>query len=233
MTTKLEGIDARSKSAWDDSYVLEMSAVLWSEAAVPHVARAASMAAEAGARIALDLPCGDGRNIRTLAAAVPIVVAADSSANALGIAAQLCRRNGIRNCVTLQTDVFSTSFTDDQFDFVFCWDLLGHLRDVGAAIAELLRITAPGGLLLGSVFALGDSTRGIDMKNVSGEEWIYRDRFYYRFYAREDVEALVTGAGFDLVSIELATWNEPPHEGFREYPHEHQSWVFVLRKRGE
>lgn len=226
----IDELDERAKSAWDDTYVLETSSVLWSEAAVPYAQEAAAIAEKSGARLALDLPCGDGRNIEVLAHAVPLVVAADSSTQALGIAARLCRANGLRNIVALQTDVFATSFAPDQFDFVFCWDLLGHLRNVGDAIDELLRIVVPGGLMVGSVFAMGDSTRGAKMEKIGPEEYVYSDRFYYRFYTREDVKKLVARPRADVVSIELAKWNEPPHEGFREYEHEHQSWVFTLRK---
>lgn len=224
-------IDERSKTAWNDAYVLEESKVLWSEAAVPHVMRLARFAERSGARIALDLPCGDGRNLQPLAAAVPIVVGADSSGNALDIAADLSRLYGLKNSLLLRADVFDTGFVDGQFDFVLCWDLLGHLRNVEAAISELLRITSPAGHVVGSAFAWGDSTRGIEMVEVAPGEYLYRDRFYYRFYSREEMETILRGMDAELVSLDLAVWREPPHEGFREYEHEHQSWVFVLRKR--
>lgn len=224
-------IDERSKSAWNDAYVLEASELLWSEAAVPYVVQLAEFAKRSGARAALDLPCGDGRNLQPLAAAVPIVVGADSSGKALEIAAHLAARHGVTNCLLLRTDIFDTGFVDGQFDFVLCWDVLGHLRKIVPAISELLRITRPGGHVVGSAFAVGDSTRGVDMIEVAPGEYLYRDRFYYRFYAREEIAAIVAALDAELVSLDLAVWHEPPHEGFREYDHEHQSWVFVLKKR--
>jgi SAM-dependent methyltransferase len=231
LTDPLLEIDKRSKSAWNDAYVLEVSKVLWSDAAVPHVMRLAQFAEKSGARTALDLPCGDGRNLQPLAAAVPIVVGADSSGNALDIAADLARLYGLKNCLLLRADIFDTGFVGGQFDFVLCWDLLGHLRNIVPAISELLRITHLGGHVVGSAFALGDSTRGVDMNEVAPSEYLYRDRFYYRFYSREEIEAMLAAMDAELVSLELAVWREPPHEGFREYEHEHQSWVFILKKR--
>lgn len=231
ITSLLHGIDEQSKSAWNDAYNLEEAAVLWSEGGVPYAAIAASFAARVGAQRALDLPCGDGRNLRPLASALPLVVGADSSRNALGIAATTSQAAGVKNCILMETDVFATAFADHQFDFIFCWDVLGHLKNVRAALLELVRITTPGGHIIGSIFATGDSTRtGSDMERIEGEEYLYRDRFYYRFYTREDVEQMLADLPVQIVSLDLAIWNEPPHENFREYEHEHQSWAVTLRR---
>ncbi|HYH05736.1 MAG TPA: class I SAM-dependent methyltransferase [Thermoanaerobaculia bacterium] len=231
MKDALSDIDERSRSAWNDSYDLKEAAVLWSAGGVPFAARAAAFASAAGARIGLDVPCGDGRNLRPLAQAIPVMIGADSSRRALDIAAATCREQGVRNCVLLTADVFDTAFADEQFDFVFCWDVLGHLKNAHDAVRELVRITRRGGHIIGSVFAPGDSTRGKDMAHVQGEEYIYRDRFYYRFYTREEAEALFHDLPVDIVSVELEVWAEPPHENFREYEHEHQSWAVTVRRR--
>jgi SAM-dependent methyltransferase len=46
-----------------------------------------------------------------------------------------------------QGDAQRLPFPDDAFDLTTCQTLLIHLRDPGAAIAEMMRVTKPGGLV--------------------------------------------------------------------------------------
>jgi ubiquinone/menaquinone biosynthesis C-methylase UbiE len=230
MSETLKDLDTIAKSSWDKSYDLHDTSSLWGIKPVPAVERAAEIFNNSSGWI-LDLPCGDGRNTLPLTKKLPHVVAADSSRNALNIASKFLALHEIENCVFVESDIFNLKFIDDQFDGIFCWDVLGHLQNVGPAIAELLRVCKPGGHVVGSVFAMGDSTRGIDMVPLNGtEEYIYANTFYYKFYNEAEVQTLLLQVGAPVVSLELMTWNEPPHEGFREYPHEHQSWMFILKK---
>lgn len=222
--------DAEAKIAWNDSYHFDGGGDLWSNAPVPFTYRVASLAQDAQAKLTLDLPCGDGRNIGPLAASSEAVVAADSSENAIELAFLRTRRQGVTNCVAIVADVFHSGFAGEQFDVVYCWDLLGHLRSPVPALNELLRVTRAGGFLCASVFATGDSTRGRDMEIAGPDEYIYRRQFYYRFYDHRAVGELARSVSGTVVSIELATWSEPPHPGFRDYEHEHQSWAIIIRK---
>lgn len=232
MSKKNNDPDDAAKFAWDESYDLHEAPNLWGAQPVPVVERAAEIFNISDGWV-IDLPCGDGRNTLPLAKKIPHVVAADSSPNALKIASKFLTAHGVNNCVFVESDLFNLKFIDHQFDGVFCWDVLGHLRNVELAIAELVRVCKPGGRVIGSVFALGDSTRGIDMRPLSdAEEYIYADTFYYKFYSEHDVHDLLQKVGATVVSLELVRWDEPPHEGFREYPHEHQSWMFTLQKPG-
>ncbi len=47
----------------------------------------------------------------------------------------------------LQGEAERLPFPDDSFDFTTCQTVLIHLCDPGAAIAEMLRVTKPGGLV--------------------------------------------------------------------------------------
>ena len=74
----------------------------------------------------LDLPCGDGRNLPPLTAGAPIVLAGDTSRNAMSIARSVVERAGVQRAVVFRdTDVYATRFLDDSIDGIFCWDLLG------------------------------------------------------------------------------------------------------------
>jgi SAM-dependent methyltransferase len=232
MGEQSKDLDAAAKSAWDKSYDLHDAPSLWGTKPVPAVERAVEIFDISDGWV-IDLPCGDGRNTLPLAKKIPHVVAADSSPNALKIASKFLASHGVKNCVFVESDIFNLKFVDSQFDGVFCWDVLGHLQNVRAAIAELIRVCKTGGRVIGSVFASGDSTRGIDMRPLGGPgEYVYADAFYYKFYCEDDVRKLLQEVGAPVVSLELVRWDEPPHEGFREYPHEHQSWMFTLQKSG-
>lgn len=227
-------LDEQGKESWEERYHLKEATVLWSQPAVPFVENeVVARFREAGVREVLDVPCGDGRNTVPLARAAERVRAADSSTSALAIAEARLRAQGLDNVEFATTDVFATGWADGSFDGIVCWDLLGHLTRPAQAIGELLRVLRPGGLLVGSVFATGDSTRGLEMRHLGpgDEEFIYRDTFYFKFYDRAASEALAAQvAGAELVDLSLTRWMEPPHEGYREYEHEHESWVLTFRK---
>lgn len=223
-------LDEQGKSNWNRSYDLTRSVNLWGDESVPFVLQAAELFAENDLGKVIDFPCGDGRNLVQLAKRLPIAVGADSSANALKISQTLVAGLGVRNCVLVESDIFDSGFASDQFDGVFCWDVLGHLTNVECAITELIRICRKGGIVIGSIFAMGDSTRGDNMRSIGPEEYIYADKFYFKFYEKEGVAELLGRFDVEVLSIELSTWTEPPHEGYREYEHEHQSWVFTIKK---
>jgi SAM-dependent methyltransferase len=100
--------------------------------------------AEPGQRL-LDAGCGGGDVARELAATVgPAgeVIAVDSSTATL--AAARSRHDG--SPVTYLTgDVSALDLPDDEVDGVWCERVLQHVADPDAAIAELVRVTRPGG----------------------------------------------------------------------------------------
>ena len=100
-----------------------------------------------GARI-LDAGCGTGRNLEEFAAwARPSGV--DLSEEAL----RFCRQRGVP---AARGRVQSLPFPRDAFDAVTSFDVLYHrwIEDDAAAVAELVRVLRPGGVLLVRVPAL-------------------------------------------------------------------------------
>jgi SAM-dependent methyltransferase len=93
-------------------------------------------------RRALDLGCGTGRNLDSLARyARP--TGHDSSAEALAF----CRRRGHQRLV--QATILP--FADNSFDIVTALDVIEHLDDDLAVLRDLYRVVRPGGLLIISV----------------------------------------------------------------------------------
>jgi ubiquinone/menaquinone biosynthesis C-methylase UbiE len=224
--------DELSKKRWDQAYDISKSPTLWGQPMVPFIDKAIDMFKLTECSNILDIPCGDGRNILPFAKLFNMIFAVDASTNALQIANKELDIKGIRNCALMKVDIFDAPFFDKQIDGVFCCDLLGHLTKPVKALNELLRICKPGGYIVSNVFALGDSTRGDKMSPLGNEEYLYDNRFYFKFYSEEQVLSLINQLDCKLISLELFRWMEPPHEGYREYPHEHESWVFALQKKG-
>ncbi|WP_225728282.1 MULTISPECIES: class I SAM-dependent methyltransferase [unclassified Nocardia] len=225
--------DTPGKMYWNNSYVLSSQPNLWGDPPVPFVESAIDIFAADSARTVLDLPCGDGRNILPLASKFEMVVGADSAGNALDITARRAKAAEFDNILLLRSDIYDTGFEDAMFDGIFCCDVLGHLQEPEKAVRELLRICRPGRRVMANIFALEDSTRGDRMRPVGDEEYIFDDRFYFHFYSEAAARELCAKFADDaeLDSIERVSWMEPPHEGYREYEHEHTSWLFVLRRR--
>jgi SAM-dependent methyltransferase len=103
-----------------------------------------ALAPRAGQRL-LDAGCGVGEVARGLAAAVAPggeVVAVDASTTTVTAAAE--RHDG--SAVRYETaDILALPYPDGAFDGVRSERVLQHVRDPDAAIAELARVTKPGG----------------------------------------------------------------------------------------
>jgi 2-polyprenyl-6-hydroxyphenyl methylase / 3-demethylubiquinone-9 3-methyltransferase len=94
-----------------------------------------------GGRLVLDAGCGGGLVARELAAAGAEVVGVDRSLGSLGVA----RRAVGVSFRPAQGRLERLPFAAGSFDAVVAADVLEHLPDLPAAVAELARVLAPGG----------------------------------------------------------------------------------------
>src|SRR5260370_20466571 len=103
---------------------------------------------EPGMRV-LDVGCGPGTITADLAALVPSgqVVGIDAAADVLDGARQEAERRGQANVRFETGDVYQLAFGDDAFDVVHAHQVLQHLSDPVAALAEMRRVCRPGGLV--------------------------------------------------------------------------------------
>jgi SAM-dependent methyltransferase len=135
----------------------------------------------------LDAGCGTGHNVRFLSR-FGRAVGVDLSAEAIGF----CREN---HAPAVQGSVLSLPFADASFDVVTSFDVLYHrwVEDDRAAVAELVRVVRPGGVLLVRVPAL-------KMLWGAHDEAVHsRHR-----YTRGEVVALLRGAGLDVLRATYA-----------------------------
>jgi ubiquinone/menaquinone biosynthesis C-methylase UbiE len=233
--TQVHARDAAAIPLWNDAYgtnAVADTGNLWGDPPVPHAEVAARLFAASNAAVILDLPCGDGRNLPPLAVGAPILLAGDTSRNAMGIAEKVAERAGIRDkTVFIEVDAFATGLLDNSVDGIFCWDLLGHLTEPEDALLELQRILRPGGHLVANMWTMNDcQVSDPNIKEIAPKEYIDHFDFYCRFYDHEDLETLLTKVGMPAQSVEVSSWWEPPHAGYRDYEHQHESLIFTIRK---
>ena len=98
----------------------------------------------------LDVGCGPASITADLAELVAPgrVVALDASADALEAARATLRERGLSEQVELtRGDVMTLPFEDGSFDVVHAHQVLQHLADPVGALAEMRRLTRPGGIV--------------------------------------------------------------------------------------
>jgi SAM-dependent methyltransferase len=229
------GRDADAIALWNDAYDsshLQDHGNLWGDPPVPGAETAARLFAENSASVVIDLPCGDGRNLPPLANGTAVLLAGDTSVNAMAIAEQVAQQAGIRDrTVFVRTDAFDTGLLADSVDGIFCWDLLGHLTNPQDALTEFHRILRPGGRIVANMWTMNDcQTSDPDIREISPKVYIDHFDFYCRFYDRDDLDALLASVGMPAESVEVSSWREPAHADYRTYEHDHESLLFTIQK---
>lgn len=103
---------------------------------------------ERGQRL-LDVGCGPGTITVDLAELVAPgeVVALEREASVLTEVEALAVERGVTNLTMVVGDVYQLDFDDGSFDVVHAHQVLQHLTDPVAALAEMGRVTRPGGVV--------------------------------------------------------------------------------------
>jgi 2-polyprenyl-6-hydroxyphenyl methylase / 3-demethylubiquinone-9 3-methyltransferase len=150
-------------------------------------------------RLVLDAGCGGGLVARELAAAGATVVGLDRSRGSLGVAT---RAAGPR-FRPAQGRLERLPFADGVFDAVVAADVLEHVPDLPAAVAELARVLAPGGRL---VFDTINRTPWSWFTAVFGLERVLRmvpkGTHDWRLFIRpEELDRLLRAGGLEAVAV--------------------------------
>jgi 2-polyprenyl-6-hydroxyphenyl methylase/3-demethylubiquinone-9 3-methyltransferase len=153
-------------------------------------------------RLVLDAGCGGGLVARELAAAGAEVVGVDRSLGSLGVARRAAGRS-IGSFCPVQGRLERLPFAGGSFDAVVAADVLEHLPDLPAAVAELARVLAPGG---GFVFDTVNRTSWSWFTAVFGLEQVLRmvprGTHDWRLFIRpEELDRLLRGASLQPVTL--------------------------------
>ena len=165
---------------------------------------------QAGLRI-LDVGCGPGTITVDLAARVPDgqVTGIDAAPGVLAEARAEADRRGQANVRFDTGDVYQLAFADGAFDVVHAHQVLQHLSDPVAALAEMRRVCRPGG-----VVAVRDGDYGgmfwfPDDPELAEWQALYRDVARALGGEPDAGRCLLSwarSAGFDEITASASAW---------------------------
>jgi len=151
---------------------------------------------EPGDRV-LDVGCGPGNFTRDFAAAAAegLVVGIDASASMLEVAV---RETGDENAVYLRGDASALPFRDASFDAVCCFAALYLIEEPLRALAETVRVLAPGG----RVALLSSCSRGPLPARLSNA--LVHGLSGVRVFDRDELTGALAGAGMTGIEQRVA-----------------------------
>ncbi|HLX58966.1 MAG TPA: bifunctional 2-polyprenyl-6-hydroxyphenol methylase/3-demethylubiquinol 3-O-methyltransferase UbiG [Ktedonobacteraceae bacterium] len=150
----------------------------------------------------LEVGCGGGLICEHLARRRAVMVGLDPSAGALSAASAHAQEMGLgHNIHYVQGFAEQMPFADSSFSAIVCLDVLEHVQDLKATIAEIARVLAPGG-----VFVFDTINRTLLARAVL--IW-YGERFssgglkpgihnYHQFIKPAELSTLITTCGLQV-----------------------------------
>ena len=143
-------------------------------------AGAVSLPALPKGALILETGCGNGKTL-----------SAFSNCRAVGvdISCEAVRLAGPSHAVA--GDIRSLPFQDCSFDCVFCWHVLGHLREADrkVAVSELFRVTKPGGTIFFKAFSPADFRCGKGTE-VEPQTYLRGDGMLTHYFSAAETVAL-------------------------------------------
>ena len=149
----------------------------------------------AGQRV-LDVATGGGHTAAALAGQAVRVVASDLTPGMLSEARVLVVARGAANVAFCAADAEALPFADAAFDRVTCRIAPHHFPDVRAAVADMARVTKPGGRI-GIIDSVVPGEPALDAF-LNGIERV-RDPSHVRSYRVEEWLEFLADAGLSLV----------------------------------
>lgn len=141
--------------------------------------------------VVVDVGAGDGNMAAFYAPRVRKTVLIDQDDAKLQAAAESLRRLGAKDVETVTADAAHLPIADGAADRVVCTEVLEHVDDPAAVLAELVRIGRPGALYLLSVpGAVSEELQ----KDVAAPAYFEKPN-HIRIFSPEELPRLVEAAG--------------------------------------
>lgn len=159
----------------------------------------------------LDVATGTGHTAFAFAPYVAEIVGIDLTPRMLAEAEKLAAQQGVSNVRFVEADIHELpfddeTFDDEQFDLVTCRRAAHHFSDIEEALAEMVRMLKPGGMLL------------IDDRSVPEDDFVdsimnrldwLHDESHVREYRPSEWRAMLTAAGCQVLALELYVKHRP------------------------
>jgi ubiquinone/menaquinone biosynthesis C-methylase UbiE len=145
---------------------------------------------------ALDVGCGTGALAYALAPLVGSVVGVDSSEEYLAAA----REHAPEGCTFVTGDAAALPFAYGDFDLVGCLRVLHHVRRPELVVAEIARVTRPGGrILIADQLGDVDPTRSLELDRFERA----RDPSHTRLLPDADIRGYLDANDLVVTSNEI------------------------------
>ncbi len=214
---------------WLEAYKHQKEDFLWQEDPIVFLPNYVKGFQENGVRSILDAGCGDGRNVLYLLREKFFVVGVDLSPIALTAALNLASRQSQQEVCFVHADLESLPdpFPANSFDALTCLDVFGQVLKVDRVIEGFQKIVRQNGFILLNLYTPDDAAFGIGQQ-LDEKSFLYKETLF-RFFTEQDVKVLF--GKFDILKIEKLRWEDPPHPGYRDDYHTHDSLVVLLQNR--
>ena len=137
-------------------------------------------------RVVLDVGCGGGKMLRTIAKHRPNVVLLGCDVQAPG------RANAGFEFQQLDPDRTHLPYPDDAADVVLLFDVLEHVREPRALVAEIARIVRPGGRFIAFVPVEGEKVSWYTLfRSALGADLYAETKDHIQAYRHAEVEEII------------------------------------------
>ncbi len=155
-------------------------------------------------RTALDVGCGAGLLAEPLARLGAEVTGIDASPELIGVARQHASSAGL----DIDYRDGELAELEGQFDLITCMEVIEHVADPAAFVAQLARHLSTGGLLVMSTPNATGWSRLLMITVGEGTGRIPRGTHDFdKFIAPERMKALLAGAGLNCLDVEGIAWS--------------------------
>jgi len=216
------------QSGWLEAYERKKDGYLWKEEPIEFLSEYIELFKNEGVYSVLDTGCGDGRNCLFLSEKGFLVTGIDISPIALQKVLKTSNNREIRSLCLIKADVetLPEPFPIGSFDAVVCLDVFGQLYNVEQAVLGFNKVIKKGGLLLANIYTPDDETFG-QGERIDEKSFLYK-KTLFRFFTESDIRSIFSD--FKILEINKLSWEDPPHPGYRDTYHTHDSYVILLKK---
>ncbi len=147
----------------------------------------------------LEVGCGGGLLCQELAERGALMVGIDPSPNALAVARKNIEQRGLGQNVNYEQGLAEQlPYADGSFSAIICLDVLEHVSDLRATLAEIARVLAPGGIFIFDTINRTWIARAVLIwlgENIPGTSLEPGIHTYDKFIKPGELRSLITAQG--------------------------------------